>query len=98
MSAVAAALCLLLILGVWQMSGNRGTATPGTGSLAAHGTLDASSGQVALDSSGRGLNGEYNNLPKKWLARWVNAVTFDERPTISTFPTALRLTSSVAHG
>ena len=50
---VAAALSLLLILDVWKMSGNwpsdRGTTTPGTGTLEAHWTFDEGSDRVALD-------------------------------------------------
>ena len=72
--AVAAVLALLLILGVWTISGNwpaiEARTTPGTGTLEAHWTFDESNGRVALDSSGHGLNGEYHHDPSGWLARW----------------------------
>jgi len=96
-----AALALLLILGVWQMSGNwpsdRGTTTPGTGTLEAHWTFDESSGQLALDSSGHGLNGEYHNEPKRVVGPMGSGVKFDQTADYIDFgyPTALRLTSSV---
>ena len=95
--AVAAALALLLILGVWKMSGNRGTSTPGTGTLEAHWTFDESSGRVALDSSGHGLNGEYHNEPKRVAGPMGSAVKFDGTADYIDFghPTALRLSSSV---
>jgi hypothetical protein len=98
---VAAALALLLILGVWKMSGNwpsdRGTTTPGTGTLEAHWTFDESSGRVALDSSGHGLNGEYHNEPKRVAGPMGSAVKFDGKADYIAFghPAALRLTSSV---
>ena len=49
--ALAAALGLLLILGVWSSGnwpGDPRTTTPGTGTLEAHWTFDESSGRVAL--------------------------------------------------
>jgi len=98
---VAAALALLLILGVWKMSGNwpsdRGTTTPGTGTLEAHWTFDESSGRVALDSSGHGLNGEYHNEPKRVAGPMGSAVKFDGKADYIAFghPAALRLTGSV---
>ena len=98
---VAAALALLLILGVWKMSGNwpsdRGTTTPGTGTLEAHWTFDESSGRVALDSSGHGLNGEYHNEPKRVAGPMGSAVKLDEKADYIDFghPQALRLTSSM---
>ena len=101
MGTVAAALALLLILGVWTMSGNwpgdRSTTTPGTGTLEAHWTFDESGGRVALDSSGHGLNGEYHNEPKRVAGPMGSAVKFDGRADYIDFghPTALRLTSSV---
>ena len=99
--AVAAALALLLILGVWTMSGNwpsdRGTTTPGTGSLEAHWTFDESSGRVALDLSGHGLNGEYHSEPKRVAGPMGSAVKFDGTADYIDFghPSALRLTSSM---
>ena len=96
---VATALAVLLILGVWTMSGNwpsdRGTTTPGTGTLEAHWTFDEGSGRVALDSSGHGLNGEYHNEPKRVAGPMGSAVKFDGRADYVDFghPTALRLTS-----
>ena len=98
---VAAALSLLLILGVWKMFGNwpsdRGTTTPGTVTLEAHWTFDESNGRVALDSSGHGLNGEYHNKPKRVAGPIGTAVKFDGTADYIDFghPTALRLTSSV---
>ena len=98
---VAAALALLLILGVWKMSGNwssdRGTTTLGTGTLEAHWTFDESSGRVALDSSGHGLNGEYHNEPKRVAGPMGSAVKLDGTADYIDLghPTALRLTSSV---
>ena len=98
---VAAALALLLILGVWTISGNwpgdRSTTTPGTGTLEAHWTFDESGGRVALDSSGHGLNGEYHNEPKRVAGPMGSAVKFDGTADYIDFghPTALRLTSSV---
>ena len=98
---VAAALALLLIFGVWKMSGNwpsdRGTTTPGTGTLEAHWTFDESSGRIALDSSGHGLNGEYHNEPKRVAGPIGSAVKFDGKADYIDFghPTALRLTRSV---
>jgi hypothetical protein len=99
--AVAAALALLLILGVWTISGNwagdRSSTTPGSGTLEAHWTFDESGGRVALDSSGHGLNGEYRNDPKRVAGPIGNAVKFDGTTDYIDFghPTALRLTSSV---
>ena len=96
--AVAASLSLLLILGVWKLSGegSRGTTTPGTATLEAHWTFDESSGRIAVDSSGHDLNGEYNNEPKKVAGPMGNAVKFDGTDYINFgHPTALRLTSSV---
>ena len=79
--AVAAALALLLILGVWTMSGNwpsdRGATTPGTGSLEAHWTFDESSGRIAVDLSGHDLNGEYHSEPKRVAGPMGSAVKFD---------------------
>ena len=98
---VAAALALLLILGVWKMSGNwssdRGATTPGNGTLEAYWTFDESSGRVALDSSGHSLNGEYHNEPKRVAGPMGSAVKFDGTGDYIDFghPTALRLTSSV---
>jgi hypothetical protein len=83
------------------MSGNwpsdRVTTTPGTGTLEAHWTFDESSGQIALDSSGHGLNGDYHNKPKRVAGPMGAAVKFDEKADYIDFghPTALRLTSSV---
>jgi ABC-type nickel/cobalt efflux system permease component RcnA len=94
--AVAAVLCLLLILGVWKMSAERAKTTSGTATLEAHWTFDESNGRVAVDSSGHGLNGEYNNEPKKVAGPMGNAVKFDGTDYINFgSPTALRLTSSV---
>ena len=95
--AVAAALALLLILGVWQMSGRWGTTTLGTGTLEAQWTFDESGGRVAQDSSGHGLNGEYHNDPKRVAGPMGSAVKFDGTTDYVDFghPTALRLTSSV---
>ncbi len=94
---IAAALALLLILGVWQMSGKWGTTTPGTGALEAHWTFDESGGRIALDSSGHGLNGEYHNDPKRVAGPMGSAVKFDGTTDYIDFghPTALRLTSSM---
>jgi hypothetical protein len=94
---IAAALALLVILGVWQMSGKWGTTTSGTGALEAHWTLDESGGRFALDSSGHGLNGEYHNDPRRVTGPIGNAMTFDGTTDYINFghPTALRLTSSV---
>ena len=98
---VAAALALLVILGVWMMSGNwpsdRGTTTPGTGTLEAHWTFDESSARLALDSSGHGLNGKYHNGPKRVAGPMGSAVNFDGTADYIDFghPAALRLTSSV---
>ena len=99
--AVAVAFALLLILGVSLMLGNwagdRRTTTPGTGILEAHWTLDDSTGRVALDSSGHGLNGEYHHDPKRVAGPVGAAVKFDGRANYIDFghPMALRLTSSV---
>ena len=99
--AVAAALASLLILGVWTMSGNwagdRSSTTPGSGTLEAHWTFDESSGRVALDSSGHGLNGEYHYDPKRVAGPIGNAVKFDGTTDYIDFghPKALRLTSSM---
>ena len=98
---VAAALSLLLILDVWKMSGNwpsdRGTTTPGTGTLEAHWTFDEGSDRVALDSSGHGLNGEYHNEPKQVAGPMGSAVKLDGKADYIDIghPTALRLTSSM---
>ena len=99
MGTVAAVLALLLILGVWTISGNwpgdRSLTTPGTGTLEAHWTFDESGGRIALDSSGHGLNGEYHNEPKRVAGPMGSAVKFDGRADYVDFghPTALRLTS-----
>ena len=98
---VAAVLALLLILGVWTISGNwagdRSSTTPGSGTLEAHWTFDESGGRIALDSSGHGLNREYLNEPKRVAGPMGSAVKFDGRADYIDFghPTALRLTSSV---
>jgi len=97
----AAALCVLLISGVWIMSGNwpgdPRTSTPGARTLEAHWTFDESGGLVALDSSGHGLNGKYHDAPK-WVAGPAGtAVKLDGAADYIDFgePAALRLTSSV---
>ena len=96
---VSGALALLLILGVWvwKRSGNW-TTTPGTGTLEAHWRLDESSGRIALDSSGHGLNGEYYHTePKRVAGPMGSTVKFDGKSDYIDFghPTALRLTSSM---
>ena len=96
--AVATALSLLLILGMSSnWTGDPRTTTPGTGTLEAHWTFDERGGRVALDSSGHGLNGEYNNDPKRVAGPIGDAVTFDGIADYIDFghPTALRLTSSM---
>jgi concanavalin A-like lectin/glucanase superfamily protein/VanZ like protein len=64
---VAAALALLLVLGVWATSGDalnaRGATSPGT--LEAYWNLDEGGGRVALDSSGHGLNGRFSREPMR---------------------------------
>jgi hypothetical protein len=96
MGAVAAALSLLLILGVWKLSGDRTTTTSGTATLEAYWTFDESARRIAVDSSGHDLNGEYNNEPKKVAGPTGNAVKFDGTDYINFgSPTALRLTTSV---
>ena len=98
---VAAALALLLIFGVWKMSGgwpsDRGTTTTGNGALEGHWTFDESSGRVALDSSGHGLNGECHSEPSRVAGPMGSAVKFDGTADYIDFghPAALRLTSSV---
>ena len=95
---VAAALALLLTLSVWKIwPSDRGTTTPGTGTLEAHWTFDENRDRVALDLSGHGLNGEYQNEPKRVAGPMGSAVKFDGRADYIDFshPTALRLTSSV---
>ena len=94
---VAAALSLLLILGVLKLSGDRATTTPGTAALEAYWTFDESGGRFALDSSGHGLNGEYHNDPKRVAGPTGNAVKFDGTTDYVDFghPTALRLTGSM---
>ena len=102
--AVAAVPALLLILGVWTISGNspgdRNATTPGNETLEAHWKFDESSGRVALDSSGHGLNGEYHHDPKRVAGPMGAAVTFDGWADYIDFghPTALRLASSVTIG
>ena len=99
--AVAAALAMLLIFGVSTMWGNwvddRTTTTPGTGTLEAHWTFDESSGGVALDLSGHGLNGQYHNDPKRVAGPMGTAVKFDGKGDYIDFghPAALRLTRSM---
>ena len=92
---LAAALAALLILVVWVS--DRGTRTPGTGTLEAHWTFDESSGRVALDSSGHGLNGEYHSEPSRVAGPMGSAVKLDGTADYIDFghPSALRLTSSV---
>ena len=92
---LAAALALLLILAVWIS--DRGTTTPGTGTLEAHWTFDESGGRVALNSSGHGLNGKYHNEPKRVAGPMGAAVKFDGTADYIDFgrPSTLRLTSSV---
>lgn len=97
----AAAPCVLLIVGVWTVSGNwpgdRRTSTPGAGTLEAHWTFDESGGRVALDSSGHGLNGRYHDEPKRVAGPVGTAVKLDGAADYIDFgePAALRLTSSV---
>jgi VanZ family protein len=98
----AAALSALLILGTWMMfgDGSRGATTPGSGALEAHWTFDESSGLVALDASGHGLNGKYNDAPKKVAGPLGNAVRFDGTADYIGLgsPTSLRLTGSLTIG
>jgi Concanavalin A-like lectin/glucanases superfamily/VanZ like family len=99
--AGAAVLALLLILGVWTMSGNwpgdRGATTRGTGSLEAHWTFDESGGGAALDSSGHDLNGAYHGEPKRASGPMGGAAKFDGTADYIDFghPAALRLTGSL---
>jgi hypothetical protein len=75
----AAALAVVLVLGVWATSGDalnaRGATSPGT--LEAYWKLDENRGRVALDSSGHGLNGMFRNEPKRIAGVMGGAVTFD---------------------
>src|SRR5262245_6724116 len=94
---IAAALALLLILGVWITNRGTTTPTPGTGTLEAHWIFNESSGRVALDASGHGLNGKYHNEPKLVAGLMGSAVKFDGTADYIDFgrPSALRLTSSM---
>jgi hypothetical protein len=98
----AAALSALLILGTWMMfgDGSRGATTPGSGALEAHWTFGESSGLVALDASGHGLNGKYNDAPKKVAGPLGNAVKFDGTADYIGLgtPASLRLTGSLTIG
>jgi hypothetical protein len=100
--AGAAALSALLILGTWVMfgDGSRGATTPGSGALEAHWTFDESSGLVALDASGHGLNGKYDDAPKRVAGPLRNAVKFDGTADYIGLgtPASLRLNSSLTIG
>jgi concanavalin A-like lectin/glucanase superfamily protein/VanZ like protein len=75
----AAALAVVLILGVWVTSGAalnpRGATIPGT--LEAYWKLDESRGRAALDASGHGLDGKFSNEPKRTPGVIGGAVLFD---------------------
>ena len=94
---LAAASALLLSLGVWITDRGTTTPTPGTGTLEAHWTFNESSGRVALDASGHGLNGKHPNEPKLVAGPMGSAVKFDGTADYIDFgrPSALRLTSSM---
>jgi hypothetical protein len=95
----AATLAFALILGVWATSGDavnaRGTTFPGT--LEAYWKFDESRGRVALDSSGHGLHGRFNNEPRRVSGMLAGAVRLDGAEDYIDFghSTALRLAGSM---
>jgi hypothetical protein len=96
---VAAALALVLLVGVWAMSGDafnaRGVTSPGT--LEAYWKLDESRGRDALDSSGHGLNGRFRGEPMRVAGMRDGAVRFDGASDYIDFghSTAFRIVGSM---
>ena len=96
---VAATLALVLVLRVWATAGDapstRGATSPGT--LEAYWKLDESSGRVALDSSGHGLNGRLNFEPMHVAGMRDGAVRLDGAKEYIDFghSTAFRLAGSL---
>jgi hypothetical protein len=98
-AVVAAILAFLLGLAALATSNGavnaRGATSPGT--LEAYWKLDESRGRVALDSSGHGLHGKFNNEPTRVAGAQGGVVTLDGATDSIDFghPPALRLFGSM---
>jgi Concanavalin A-like lectin/glucanases superfamily/VanZ like family len=99
MTLVATTVAFALILLVWAAAvptpSTRGATSPGT--LEAYWRLDETSGRVAFDSSGQGLNGRFSNEPKHVADVIGRSVTLDGAKDYIDFgrSTALRLVGSM---
>jgi hypothetical protein len=78
-AAIAAAIAVVLISGIWASSGDpfnaRGATSPGI--LEAYWKFDEGSGRVALDSSGHNLHGGFRNQPRRVAGVRGGAIFFD---------------------
>ncbi|MEO8128493.1 MAG: LamG-like jellyroll fold domain-containing protein [Bryobacteraceae bacterium] len=98
-ATAAAGLAVALILGAWTTSGGavnaRGVTAPGT--LEAHWKFDDVHGGEALDSSGHGLRGRFNNESKSVSGVLAGAVKLDSAKDYIKFSHsgALRLAGSM---
>ena len=98
-SLIAALIAATTIVALWMTSANppsaRGATLPGR--LEAYWKLDETSGRVAEDSSGHGLNGRFSREPKRVDGVAGRTVLFDGAKDYVDFgyPTALRLVGSM---
>jgi hypothetical protein len=98
-SQIAALLAVMIVVGVWTIwdraVSSRGVTSPGR--LEADWKLDESSGLVAEDSSGHGLDGRFNQEPNRADSVNGRTVLFDGAKDFVDFgsPTALRLAGSI---
>jgi hypothetical protein len=98
-SSIAMLLAVMIGVGVWATSGDalntRGVTAPGR--LEAYWKMDESSGRVAEDASGHGLNGRFSREPNRVMGVVGRAVRFDGTKDYIDFghSTALRLTGSM---
>jgi hypothetical protein len=96
---LAAVISCGLMAQIWAEKGpvvnTRGSTSPGN--LEANWKLDGTSGQVALDSSGHGLNGRFNAAPRLVPGATGSSVVFDGDNLYVDFgrSTALRLAGSM---
>jgi len=92
-------MAVALALDVWAESGDapstRGSTSPGA--VEAYWKLDETTGGVALDSSGHGLNGSFRNQPKRVAGVRGGAVQLDGKAAYIDFghATAFRLKGSM---
>jgi hypothetical protein len=96
---VAAAVAFALVAKAWAEKGpavsTRGATTPGT--LEAYWKLDETSGRVAFDSSGHGLNGRFSTEPERVSGAMGTSAMFEGKKEYIDFgrSTALRLAGSM---